>query len=360
MAHDAEKTGSESSYTPAGPCTETTDGVSSAGISDNVQAKATETGLSDRETSTTRKEIEEDIDTKSETWKKDDMFFFSLVSFRVEDRLFRVPKGPFENQSEHFRKLFANVPTRAGMKLARDIDEPIFLPGIEKNAFQNLLRLLFPPPTTSCFNGPIFLTREQWIKVLDLAQTWGFAGISTLAIKNLELALFREVEKLELALKYQIEQWYADAYFALAKRPQPLSVDEGRRLGLELSLKMAGVRERNLAYMKGKYSGAGTPGNNLRFFAPLTDSSKLFRITEDAVSHPSSVPQKDGLKPPSGSKPAAQTSQTPPHSHFSLGTSSDTVKPKHFVPPLFPNWAKPPANDDDIRLMQDIKKTFGL
>ncbi|KAL5494656.1 hypothetical protein ACEPAI_117 [Sanghuangporus weigelae] len=358
MDHDAEKTVSESSYTPASPCTKTTDGVSSAGVSDNVQAKATESGLSNREIN--QKEIEEDIDTKSETWKKDDTFFFSLVTFRVEDRLFRVPKDPFENQSEHFRKLFANVPTRTGTNPARDIDEPIFLPGIDKSAFQNLLRLLYPPPTTSSFIGSIFLTREQWTKVLDVAQTWCFAGIRALAIKNLELADFGEIEKLELALKHQIEQWYADAYFALAKRPQPLSVDEGRRLGLELSLKMAGVRERNFSYMKGKYSGAGFSGNKLGLFAPSVDSSKLFRVTEDAILAPSSVPQKDGLKPTPGSKPAAQTSQTPTHSDISLGTSSDTVKPKLFVPPLFLNWAKPPANDDDIRLMQDIKKTFGL
>ncbi|OCB87074.1 hypothetical protein A7U60_g5809 [Sanghuangporus baumii] len=337
MAHGIEETGSESSYTPISSCNETEDEVRSAGVPDNAAAQATEAGLGDRET--TQKEVEEEIDIKSETWKKDDTFFFSLVTFRVEDRLFRVPKDPFENQSEHFRKLFANVPT--GTKPVRDIDEPIFLPGIDKDAFRDLLRLLYPPPMTSSFSGPVFLTREQWIKVLDPAQTWGFAGIRALAIQKLELAFLGEIEKLELALKYQIEQWYADVYLALAKRPQPLSIDEGRRLGLELSLKLAGVRERNLAYMKDKFSGAGTPENKLGLFAPFADSSKLFRITEDAISPPSPVPQKDDLKSTPESKPTAQTSSTPSHSDISPGTSSETVKPKHVVLPPVPGPAKP-------------------
>ena len=57
------------------------------------------------------------------------------------------------------------------------------------------------------------------------------------------------MEKLELALKYEIKQWYADAYLALAKRAQPLSVEEGKRLGMEIAIKMAGIRERRIVRM---------------------------------------------------------------------------------------------------------------
>ncbi|KAL5519554.1 hypothetical protein ACEPAH_1237 [Sanghuangporus vaninii] len=312
MAHGIEETGSGSSYTPTSSCTETEDEVRSASVPDNAEAQATEAGLGDLRT----------------------------LSQAVCEHAYCSKAGQRHRGS-------------------------IFLPGIDKHTFRNLLRLLYPPPMTSSFTGSVLLDRELWIKVLDLAQTWDFAGIRALAIQKLESADFGEVEKLELALKYQIEQWCAGAYFTLAKRSQPLSIDEGRRLGLELSLKMAGVRERNLAYMKDKFSGAGTPENKLGLSAPSADSSKLFRITEDAILAPSPVPQKDGLKPTTGSKPAAQTSQTPPHADISLGTS-DTVKPIHFMLPLFPNLAKPcaviksPANDDDIRLMRDIKKTFGL
>ena len=195
----------------------------------------------------------------------------TLTFCKVEDQLFRVPKDAFESQSEQFRKLFANVPGG----LDGNIDEPIFLDGVEKDAFRNLLRLMYPPyvvcirttqprvilhlhsPTVSPFAGAILFNREQWIKLLDLAQTWGFAGFRDLAIKQLELAKFEEVEKLEFALKYHIKQWYADAYFALAKRPEPLSVEEGQRLGLELSLKITRIRERRMTRAMEKMSQSG-------------------------------------------------------------------------------------------------------
>ncbi|KAL5519553.1 hypothetical protein ACEPAH_1236 [Sanghuangporus vaninii] len=434
MTHEIEEFGSESSYTRVSPVTDNADEVSSAVVSDNEDCQATQPGLSDRET--TEKEIEEEIDAKSETWKRDDTFFFSLVTFRVsairlldhvkqpltsdkvEDRLFRVPKDPFENQSEHFRRLFANVPTSTATKPARDIDEPIFLPGVEKDAFRDLLRLLYPAPMTSSFTGPISLTCEQWIKVLDLAQTWGFSGIRALAIQKLESADFGEVEKLELALKYQIEQWYAGAYLALAKRPESLSIDEGRRLGLELSLKMAGVRERRLIHTKKKVSNSDTPEDNSEGLAASRRSGNPFgtsRGADSAFSAFSFDLPKDGMfthnrandRPKSPfllapeSKFTAQISPTSPLSDISLITS-DAAKPIHFVlPPSsdIPGYrnriikkcprrklegttpcfstsfipdvpalsseekkgtGKLDTDYDEARLKQDIKETFGL
>ncbi|KAL5533633.1 hypothetical protein ACEPAG_93 [Sanghuangporus baumii] len=392
MTHEIEEFGSESSYTRVSPVTDNADEVSSAVVSDNEDSQATQSDLSNNET--TQKEIEEEIDAKSETWKKDDTFFFSLVTFRVEDRLFRVPKDPFENQSEHFRKLFANVSTRTGTEMARDIDEPIFLPGVEKDAFRDLLRLLYPPPTTSSFTGPIFLYREQWIKVLDLAQTWGFAGIRALAIQKLESADFGEIEKLELALKYQIRQWFSAAYLALAKRPEPLSIDEGRRLGLELSLKMAGVRERRLTHTKKKVSNSDSPENNSEDRTASGSSSNPFCTPRHAVSAFSAC--SSGL-PKDETKSKVQTSPAYTLSDNALITSG-AAKPIHF------DFGRPPSLDirdrriikipprrklegtatsfipdvpavvfkgetstgkldidyDDARLKQDIKETFGL
>ena len=104
------------------------------------------------------------------------------------------------------------------------------------------------------------LTHEQWIKVLHLAQLWGFAGIRDIAIQELESSYSKQVDevgKLEIALKYKIERWYMDAYTALAKRKEPLSVEEGQRLGLELSLKLAQVREKRLARSAGPAHGPG-------------------------------------------------------------------------------------------------------
>lgn len=113
------------------------------------------------------------------------------------------------------------------------------------------------------------LSLGQWVKLLHLARLWDLTTIRNLVIQELEAIKLEEVEKLELALKYEITQWYADAYLALAKRPKPLNVEEGKRLGLELSVKIAQVRERRLVRMvepEQKGTKAATTGNTTGIF----------------------------------------------------------------------------------------------
>jgi len=64
------------------------------------------------------------------------------------------------------------------------------------------------------------------------------------AIDSLLALQLGPVDRIILAKQYDIRHWLAPALNELAQRPQPLSLEEGTRLGLETALKLASVRER--------------------------------------------------------------------------------------------------------------------
>ncbi|KAH8111837.1 hypothetical protein DFH11DRAFT_551963 [Phellopilus nigrolimitatus] len=172
--------------------------------------------------------------------RRDDRFYLSLITFQVENCLFRVPRDAFEEQSGVFRGMFA-VPT-VGQEGDSD-DNPIHLEGIKEAAFRNFLEVLYTPDHLERHDQ---LEVEQWSTVLELAHMWEFEKIQGLAITKLQSFSIDEISKVEMAQKYNIEEWYAPAYLALARRAQPLTVEETTRIGYDAAVKMAQIRERNI------------------------------------------------------------------------------------------------------------------
>ncbi|KIO06259.1 hypothetical protein M404DRAFT_998921, partial [Pisolithus tinctorius Marx 270] len=73
---------------------------------------------------------------------------------------------------------------------------------------------------------------------------WEFTNLRTTAMSWLDTdATLDHVEKIVLAAQYGTDEWLLRSLLALAKKPDPISVEEGRRLGLEVALKLASVRE---------------------------------------------------------------------------------------------------------------------
>lgn len=86
---------------------------------------------------------------------------------------------------------------------------------------------------------------EEWTSVLHLATRWDFDDIRTLAIKELQALPMTSVDKIVLSQRFNINTPWASAGFtALCQRPQPLTLDEARRLGIESSTRIAQKRER--------------------------------------------------------------------------------------------------------------------
>ena len=89
------------------------------------------------------------------------------------------------------------------------------------------------------------LGRDQWVSVLKLSTMWEFRAPRNAAIQHLDgLGDIDPVDKFVLALQYDVKEWMLTELVKLAQRPEPISTEEGRRMGFETALKLSAVREK--------------------------------------------------------------------------------------------------------------------
>ncbi|KAG6326709.1 hypothetical protein ID866_12380 [Astraeus odoratus] len=124
-----------------------------------------------------------------------------------------------------------------------EVMNPIVLQGIDKNDFEQLLNVLFHRKYGNNA-GPLPSNVDEWVSVLRLSTMWMFDGIREATIRALESLPMAAIDKLIYAMKYDIRQWLLPSLLLLARRPEPISVEEGRRMGFETALKLASVREK--------------------------------------------------------------------------------------------------------------------
>lgn len=86
------------------------------------------------------------------------------------------------------------------------------------------------------------MTTDEWAAILHLAAKWKFETIKVLAIERLS-AIAPPIDKITLGKQYGIVEWLADAYKAICKRPDPLTIEEGTRLGLEDVIRISAMRQ---------------------------------------------------------------------------------------------------------------------
>jgi len=182
---------------------------------------------------------EEAMAPVEESPTRDEAFYMSFIVFKVENVLFKVPRRAFEEHSDVFRAMFTLPPGQeTGIDGLSD-DRPLLLEGIKRDDFRSFLRALYPP----CIGEALQLTEPEWASVLSLAHMWSFQRIRKLAIDELSNCNVDEIRKVELAHRFDIEEWYHAAYTALVRRERPLSYEEAARLGLDFAFKMGRVRE---------------------------------------------------------------------------------------------------------------------
>ena len=77
-----------------------------------------------------------------------------------------------------------------------------------------------------------------------LAQRWGFREVEGLCIRELENLSIPPVEKIQIYQDFKIDRSrLLSSFAALTKRPDPLSLEEGKKVGLETALQIARARE---------------------------------------------------------------------------------------------------------------------
>ncbi|KAG6327519.1 hypothetical protein ID866_11570 [Astraeus odoratus] len=117
---------------------------------------------------------------------------------------------------------------------------PIRLAGIAKDEFRCLLRaLLYRQHGTSRL--PLGIT--EWTAVLKLSTLWEFDKLRKAAISSLHGICLNAIDRVVLSKQYNINEWLLPALNELARRPESISFEEASRLGFEIALNLASVRE---------------------------------------------------------------------------------------------------------------------
>ncbi|KZP02164.1 hypothetical protein FIBSPDRAFT_709076, partial [Athelia psychrophila] len=144
---------------------------------------------------------------------------------------YNVHRYFFERDSTHFRSILESVQ-------GTDEQNPVVLPDVSCSDFDEFLAILYPTD----FRRPTEKTTSQWTSVLHLAAKWGFESIQLLAIDKLTATAI-PVDKIVLGRRYGISDWLHGAYEAVCTRADPLTVEEGMKLGVEDVIRISAARQ---------------------------------------------------------------------------------------------------------------------
>lgn len=90
------------------------------------------------------------------------------------------------------------------------------------------------------------LSIQYWIDLLSISTKYELDLIIPIAIKGIDA--FRPeidpVEKYALAIRYNVEAWEASSFKMLSRRPDPLTVEEAKKLGVVIATEVFRERER--------------------------------------------------------------------------------------------------------------------
>lgn len=185
-------------------------------------------------------------------------FLFFASCRQVADVLFRVHDKALRSNSQAFAKLYLPARIPFGTCVGTD-DAPVVIQGVEPPEFDRLLGVIYPPYVTyhiqlstskvrrrfhrgSSFFADYGLT--EWLMVVDLAIFWDFPAVYALAldhISNMHLS--------HLVIAYLSEShplpvsWRLEAIKHFVGRRDPLSIEEARSLGEELTVWIFTARE---------------------------------------------------------------------------------------------------------------------
>ncbi|KAF8963571.1 hypothetical protein BDZ97DRAFT_1819398 [Flammula alnicola] len=169
----------------------------------------------------------EDVEAEPE---RDDVYYFEIIVFKVENTLFRVPKSGFEVPGSFFETMFTLPGSEDDGAQTEGTDDkcPISLEGISKAHFRGFLRAMYPFKATA-------LTYDEWVGALHLATMWDFPDLRSRSIEALSTLLQDKTatDKILLAKKYNVKTWLNDGYANIIIQTEALDLDQLRTSGID-------------------------------------------------------------------------------------------------------------------------------
>ncbi|THH06653.1 hypothetical protein EW146_g9546 [Bondarzewia mesenterica] len=172
---------------------------------------------------------------------RDDLFYMQTVVFLAENSLFRVPRYKFENDQGVFADMFS-MPAGGGEVEGRDDDNPIRLPDdVSAYDFRSFLKAFYP----NIGAQPIIMSAGEWEAVLKLSNMWQLHDFRLKAIAELGGVEMTAVQRVQLARRHRVSSWLIEGYQSLAKRLEPVTIEEAEELGWPTYFKIVGLREQS-------------------------------------------------------------------------------------------------------------------
>ncbi|KAG9027741.1 hypothetical protein FS837_004182 [Tulasnella sp. UAMH 9824] len=109
------------------------------------------------------------------------------------------------------------------------------------------------------FDAEPALTIVQWCEALQLATTWGFQTLRQFIIAHLDSLLDEPLSRIAIADVCGVKDWLHPAYAKLCAQETPLTVKEGRVLGLGRFAALCRIREQGMKI--GGYGSGMQPPN---------------------------------------------------------------------------------------------------
>lgn len=162
-----------------------------------------------------------------------------MVIIRVQNTLFKIHRYFLLRESELFGTLF-DLP--AGDMAAEGQTDLTALPlhDVTCREFESLLDFLY-----KSMHDDAKLTLPQWIDVLSISTRYICDKIRDRAIREIHQhhPRINPIEKIVLALQFDVPDWLAPSYEAICQRAHPLEIEEAQRLGIVISTQLARARE---------------------------------------------------------------------------------------------------------------------
>ncbi|KZP11865.1 hypothetical protein FIBSPDRAFT_870886 [Athelia psychrophila] len=189
------------------------------------------------------------------------------VVFRIEDTLYNVHRYFFARDSTHFRAILRDT----------DTSHPYVMSDVSCVDFDEFLAILYP----TNFRQPTKKTTAQWTSILHLAAKWDFENIKLLAIDSLAANAI-PIDKIVLGRRYGITEWLVGAYEAVCTRADPLTVEEGMKLGVEDVVRISAARQ---------VYGTSKARHESKYLAG--DLGEIFRLEQPSRGRPTSTDGKE-------------------------------------------------------------------
>ncbi|KAG8787477.1 hypothetical protein FRC12_015548 [Ceratobasidium sp. 428] len=155
---------------------------------------------------------------------------------KVESVLFKIHRSELM-KSETFSDMFqmANKNPEEGSSP----ESPIILEGVKALDFECLLIALY---SSRCSNCQLQLEGSQAIPAFRLAYKWNFEDLQTSLVPLVKQQL-NEVDQIVFAQEFGLEGWIEPAYLSLCRRREPLTLDEGIKIGIGGVILVSQIRE---------------------------------------------------------------------------------------------------------------------